>query len=524
MQQFFIRKIEKQVEINTVSFWTLFVANRWFGVVLEGYTAVQTTTIVLLCVFLAPQLGPTVASLHFAIHDQFILFIYSFLYFALKKKKKKKGGGGSVHTYHSMIIFLLLTDPVCTKYKYKYEYKHKHKHKYKIKGISVEAETYLVSIERLDHFRNMPQEPPHHIPEKTPKEGWPAEGKVEISHLSLRYRKDLPWILKDVNCSIKSGEKIGICGRTGSTSIYIYVYTYTNNVYTFFFFFSSPFFLLRAGKSSVMVALTRLFEAEREYVLEDNTPPLKCRILVDDVDILELGLFDVRSHLAIIPQSPILFSGTLRFNLDPFQEHSDEDLWEALKKVFLYDYITGKKDWELEQKLQSKESASTSITSDTQQAKKENNTLVRSKSRLVGRGDLGLNYPVSENGSNFSQGQKQVCTCLFCVNMLGFAAFLFAEKIRVVVLFEFMLSLIFLLLDEATSSVDNEIDTLIQKSIRANFEHCTILTIAHRLDTILDSDRIIVMSQGEIVEFDSPKALTEKPDGVFSKLLHSKDT
>ena len=294
--------------------------------------------------------------------------------------------------------------------------------------LTAELETQLTAVERLHAFGNIEQEAAHHndefknqYPEMINNE-WPKYGEIKIRNLKLRYRKDLPLILHGINCDISAGSKIGICGRTG------------------------------AGKSSIMICLFRIFEAE-----------IDCSIHIDQIEILkQMGLFDLRSNLAIIPQEPTLFSGTLRFNLDPFNKYCDQQIIESLQNVYLWNYFKDKKD---------EESGDNS--------------------------GIGIYYKISENGSNLSLGQKQ----LICI------ARALLKKPKV------------LLLDEATSSIDFESDQLIQKSIRQNFDkNCTILTIAHRLQTIIDSDKILVLDKGKIDQYDTPTNLLNDQNGTFYKL------
>ena len=205
----------------------------------------------------------------------------------------------------------------------------------------------------------------------------------------------------------KSGEKIGIVGRTG------------------------------AGKSSMVLALFRIIE------------PADGCIKIDGQNVYHMGLTPLRSKLTIIPQDPVLFSGTLRFNLDPFNQHSDKDVWMALKLSHLESFVS---------------------------------TLPQ-----------GLHYAIAEGGSNLSVGQKQL-VCLA-------RALLRKTKI--------------LIMDEATAAVDLETDDLIQNPIRSEFADCTVLTIAHRINTIMDNNRVMVMDKGKIVEFDTPSKLLEYEDSIF---------
>jgi ATP-binding cassette subfamily C (CFTR/MRP) protein 1 len=271
--------------------------------------------------------------------------------------------------------------------------------------VGTDMETQMVSVERCHHFQTLPQEAPPIVYPRPPPD-WPNRGEIKIQNLSLRYRPGLPLVLINLSCEIKPREKIGVVGRTG------------------------------AGKSSLMTVLFRLVEPESG------------KVIIDDVDIGTIGLDDLRSRLAIIPQDPTLFTGTIRSNLDPFNQHSDDELWKAIEAVQLTDQIPS------------------------------------------------LDSPVLEYGENLSVGTRQ----LLCLAR----AIVRNPKI--------------LVLDEATASVDFETDALIQKTIRKQFKNCTVLTIAHRVNTILDSDRILVMDKGQIVEFDTPQALLRNPNSLFTAL------
>uniref|UniRef100_A0A8C1G117 Uncharacterized protein n=1 Tax=Cyprinus carpio carpio TaxID=630221 RepID=A0A8C1G117_CYPCA len=269
-----------------------------------------------------------------------------------------------------------------------------------------ELETNIVAVERVREYAEIENEAPW-ITSNRPPDDWPTAGNIGLDNYKVRYRPELELILHGITCDIASTEKIGIVGRTG------------------------------AGKSSLTNCLFRIIEASEG------------RILIDGIDISTLGLHDLRSRLTIIPQDPVLFSGTLRMNLDPFEKSSDEEIWSVLELAHLKDYVRGL--------------------------------------------PAGLQHEVSEGGENLSVGQRQ----LLCL------ARALLRKSRI------------LILDEATAAVDLETDDLIQNTIRREFSHCTVLTIAHRLNTILDSSRVMVLDSGKIVEFDSPSVLLNNQQGHF---------
>ncbi|KAF9359131.1 hypothetical protein BGX26_000075 [Mortierella sp. AD094] len=273
-----------------------------------------------------------------------------------------------------------------------------------------EIESNIVSVERLQEYVELKPEAPEIIDDRRPPQDWPAQGRVEFVDYETRYRPGLELVLRGVNCSIRPHEKVGICGRTG------------------------------AGKSSLTLSLFRIIEA------------VKGQIFVDGIDISTMGLYDVRSRFSIIPQDPVLFAGTVRFNLDPLGTKSDMELWQALEDSYLKDYV----------------------------------------STMEG----GLNAMVLESGDNFSVGQRQ----LICL------ARALLRKTSL------------LILDEATAAIDLETDALVQAIIRQKFTDCTILTIAHRINTVMDSDRIMVLDQGKVVEFDSPENLLKNDSSIFYSL------
>nr|XP_010972727.2 canalicular multispecific organic anion transporter 1 isoform X2 [Camelus dromedarius] len=270
-----------------------------------------------------------------------------------------------------------------------------------------EIETNIVAVERINEYIKVENEAPW-VTDKRPPEGWPSKGEIQFSNYQVRYRPELDLVLRGITCEIKSAEKIGVVGRTG------------------------------AGKSSLTNSLFRILEAAGG------------QITIDGVDIASIGLHDLREKLTIIPQDPILFSGSLRMNLDPFNNYSDEEIWKALELAHLKSFVAG---------LQ-----------------------------------LGLSHEVTEGGDNLSIGQRQ----LLCLAR----ALLRKSKI--------------LIMDEATAAVDIETDQLIQTTIQNEFSHCTTITIAHRLHTIMDSDKVMVLDQGKIVEYGNPEELLKNPGPFYS--------
>ncbi|XP_072498338.1 ATP-binding cassette sub-family C member 10 isoform X1 [Notamacropus eugenii] len=272
-----------------------------------------------------------------------------------------------------------------------------------------QTEAMMVSVERLEEYScDLPSEPQgQHIQVGV---GWLSQGHVEFQDVVLAYRPGLPNALDGVTFSVLPGEKIGIVGRTGS------------------------------GKSSLLLVLFRLVE------------PNSGHIFLDGVDTSLLGLSDLRSQLAIIPQEPFLFSGTVRENLDPLGRYEDAALWQALEECHLSKVIT-----------------------------------------LLG----GLDGELGERGRRLSLGQRQ----LLCLAR----ALLTDAKI--------------LCIDEATASVDQKTDQLLQQTIYNRFANKTVLTIAHRLNTILNSDRVLVLHAGRVAELDTPAALRSRPYSLFHQLL-----
>uniref|UniRef100_A0A7N6ALG0 ABC-type glutathione-S-conjugate transporter n=1 Tax=Anabas testudineus TaxID=64144 RepID=A0A7N6ALG0_ANATE len=262
-----------------------------------------------------------------------------------------------------------------------------------------DVENNIVSVERVNEYADTAKEASWSVDGSSLPLAWPQKGTIEFMDYGLQYRKGLELALKGITLHINEREKVGIVGRTG------------------------------AGKSSLALGIFRILEAA------------KGKIFIDGVNIADIGLHDLRSRITIIPQDPVLFSGSLRMNLDPFDTYTDEEVWNSLELAHLKTFVSNLPD--------------------------------------------KLNHECSEGGENLSLGQRQL-VCLA-------RALLRKTKI--------------LVLDEATAAVDLETDTLIQSTIRTQFEDCTVLTIAHRLNTIMDYTRVIVMDRGHISEMDSPANL-----------------
>ena len=282
---------------------------------------------------------------------------------------------------------------------------------------SAELENLMTSVERVMEYGEIKTEEESEdisliAGKKSLKPGinrnrnWPTYGIMEFKNVYLRYGNDARYVLENVSFSIGKEEKVGIVGRTG------------------------------AGKSSLITALYRLTEFEGE-------------ILIDGVSTKAKKLKELRSSISIIPQDPVLFTGTLRMNLDPFNCYTDDEIWDVLGLANLNGYVL---------------------------------TLTK-----------GLEHIITEGGENLSVGQRQ----LMCLAR----ALLRKTKI--------------LVLDEATANVDLETDDLIQKTIRKEFAKSTVITIAHRLNTIIDYDKVLVLRQGMVEECDSPNNLMSDDQSLF---------
>nr|XP_050025537.1 ATP-binding cassette sub-family C member 5-like isoform X1 [Dermacentor andersoni] len=283
-----------------------------------------------------------------------------------------------------------------------------------IMRLKSELSARLTSMERIHEYcQDLSEEAPQHVQSCGELKGWPSEGDLRFEQVCLRYRDGLPLVLHSISFHARGGHKVGIVGRTG------------------------------AGKSSILVALMRMKELESGC------------ILLDGIDISTLGLHELRSSIAVIPQEPVLFQGTVRYNLDPANRKTDEELWDVLERAHL-------------------------------------------KAKIE-KEDKQLECVVEKNGDNFSVGERQ----LLCLAR----AMLRHNKI--------------LVLDEATASVDAETDRLIQQTVQETFADCTVLTIAHRLHSVLSCDMVIVLDAGQVVEMGSPFTLSNDTSSIFSAMLRA---
>ena len=271
-----------------------------------------------------------------------------------------------------------------------------------------ELENQMTSVERVIEYTELEQEKNDQV--KAISSAWPAKGKIEFKSVFMQYSSNDPYVLKNLDILIKPKEKVGIVGRTG------------------------------AGKSSLISVLFRLVN-------------FVGNIFIDDVDTKDVALSSLRPKISIIPQDPVLFKGSVRKNLDPFNQYSDEEIWRVLDEVRLKEAVSNMS------------------------------------------GNLQSN--LSEGGTNFSVGQKQ----LICLAR----AMLKNNNI--------------LILDEATANVDPQTDELLQSTIKKSFVNCTVLTIAHRLHTIMDSDKVLVMDEGHAVEFDHPYVLLENQKTFYNLVM-----
>ncbi|KAJ1731797.1 ABC transporter C member 13 [Coemansia sp. Benny D160-2] len=331
-------------------------------------------------------------------------------------------------------------------------------------------------IDLFRHYLDMDRDDDSVTDAVKPPADWPSAGKIEFRNFSVKYRSDLEYALKDINLTINPGEKIGIVGRTG------------------------------AGKSSLSRAVFRLISKDT----------CEGAILIDDCDISSIHISDLRPKIGTIPQEPTLFSGSFKKNLDPLLDYSIEDMWAALVKCNITEFVEPKRDMSKQGSSRQDdynnkyEEQIKEEIADWDRMWKESGWIVRiflllfvEKPKLEPRINRnvkhGLDKQVGHHG-RLSAGQKQ----LFSLCRL------LMRRRKIIVL------------DEATAEVDLETDKEMQKLFRGEFKDCTVLTIAHRLETIMNSDKIIVMDEGSIAEFGPPKELIER-GGMFAELVKANE-
>ena len=288
-----------------------------------------------------------------------------------------------------------------------------------------------------------------------PPADWPSRAEIQIKNLSMRYRPNLPLVLNRVNLNVASKQKVGIVGRTGS------------------------------GKSSLILTLLRIIDSAKPEQEEDESDP----ITIDGVSITRVGLKYARQAITLIPQDAFVLSGTIRSNVDPDSKHSDEEVVEVLKKTKL-----------LQSLLENKNRSSSGNKDATAQASQNQFSQSNADNFLLSdrnnERDI-IAMEVESGGSNLSQGQKQ----LLCIAR----ALIKQPKV--------------LLMDEATASIDTKTDEIIQQLIKTQFKNSTILTIAHRLNTIIQYDKILSLREGKVVDYGSPKELLLDESTYFCQLV-----
>jgi len=314
----------------------------------------------------------------------------------------------------------------------------------------------LNSVERIVEYLDLPQEPPTIIESNRPPAYWPSssnkDSMISVENLVVKYSPELPDVIQDVSFTLKAGERIGLLGRTGS------------------------------GKSTLAMSILRFAD------------PVSGRIMIDGIDISTIGIHDLRSRLTFIPQDATLFSGTLRDNLDPFGEHDDSECLDVLYRVQMISQSTYASHATSRDNSGSS-SRTTSRPSSIHGVEREDtvDSMSTTFTEVDAKTTISLDTQVSAGGANFSQGQRQ---------LIAMARALLRRSSIIV-------------LDEATSSIDFATDAKIQTTIREEFTDSLLLTVAHRLRTVIDYDRLLVLDNGKLAEFDTPLRLIQKENGIF---------
>ncbi|KAL5532471.1 hypothetical protein ACEPAF_6041 [Sanghuangporus sanghuang] len=333
-----------------------------------------------------------------------------------------------------------------------------------------QLELDLNSVERVVEYFDLPQEPPAVVENSRPPAHWPSssgpneEKLVELKELVIRYAPDLPAVLHQVSFKLRARERVGLLGRTGS------------------------------GKSTLAMSLLRF------------TDPAEGQIIIDGIDITTIGVNDLRSRLTFIPQDATLFSGSVQDNLDPFGDHSDLECMDALRRVQMVSESTIASRFSSRapsiRKVEREDNGVTAVESSEpvgsgsvspSRAPSGSTTLAGENGNTHEKTEIFLDTEVSSGGLNFSAGQRQ---------LIAMARALLRRSAVVI-------------LDEATSSIDFATDAKIQRTIREEFSDSLLLTIAHRLRTVIDYDRLLVLDAGRVVEFDTPYNLIRKEGGIF---------
>ncbi|KAF7343004.1 Oligomycin resistance ATP-dependent permease YOR1 [Mycena venus] len=299
-----------------------------------------------------------------------------------------------------------------------------------------QIEQSMNAVERILHYTDLPSEAAA-VTKQDPPPSWPDKGEIQFTNVKMQYREKLPLVLDGVSFHIRPGEKIGIVGRTGAGTQKL---SASGTVPASHCFFRTPLTLFLI------------------FVLLSTVELMGGKIEIDGYDISAIGLDALRRNIALVPQDNVLFLGTLRQNIDPHKTKSDAELISLLQQAWLLPH-DGTKD-------------------------------------PVAEAKFSLDVSVSDEGSNFSAGEKQ---------LLALCRALVRDSSVIV-------------LDEATSNVDVETDAKVQRTIRTEFKHATLLCIAHRLNTIVYYDRILVMDAGKVVEFDTVLNLFDRSDSIFRSL------
>lgn len=302
----------------------------------------------------------------------------------------------------------------------------------------------MLQVSRVMKFEQIDQE--RYSGSFKPSNEWPEKGHVSVKDISLRYRKTTPLVLQDLSFDLPAGKKLGIVGRTG------------------------------AGKSTISAALSRIVELQ------------KGSVEIDGVDISKIDLIDLRSNVTQIPQDPTLFRGSIRYNLDPFNQHSDLAIETLLKKAGLEKLLS-------QESKDPKKKEAEKRAKDAKAKGEEDDLPVSTDPEDLY--DTGIYFKITEGGNNLSVGERQlVCIC---------RAILREAKV--------------VILDEATANIDVVTEQTIQTLINTEFKHATMIVIAHRINTIINSDYILVLGFGKKLEYDSPANLMANPNSHFAKLL-----